>query len=470
MRIIPLLLLALFVGCNTLTKKSADLVVTGATIINPESEKDVVGDIVITDGKIIEVGPGASGNYEATKTIEAGGKFVIPGLADMHSHFGNMIIPGDADDSKLVLARHLYFGNTTILNLGSHKAWIGAIDGMRDALKKGKLQGPRLLATGSLITMPGSHPVSTIYSPELQKKIAEVISNHGGDGPIDLAPLRGTTLVRNADELSKEVARVGKWGADAVKITVESGPDEFGDDHPQMSPEMIAASADEAKKFEIPVLCHISSLDELEACLKNGATGVVHAVTSEKPLPEDLELRMIKAGFVVIPTAAMFDGWKRYAADESLLEQVALKPVLSDQEKKIFGSERMRDQFKSDESWDKALVILGKHLKKFHEAGGTIVAGTDTGNPYRFAGFALHEEIAFYVKSGIAPRDALATATTNAAKLVGQEDEWGLIKTGLAADLLILDKNPLDNIENTLLISAVIKAGKEVDRKSLPMR
>ncbi|REJ77268.1 MAG: hypothetical protein DWQ47_12825 [Acidobacteria bacterium] len=465
----------LMLGCEAgsrLKKEQADLVITGATVIHPEKDDEaIVEDIVIKDGRILAVGPDVGGRFESKEFYDARGKFIIPGLADMHSHFGNGILAPEEDDTNQVLARHLYFGNTTILNLGSFQAWPKRIDQLRSEMESGDVQGPRLLAVGSLMTMPGSHPVATIYSPPLQKKIEEIVAEDDGEGPIDLSPLRATTLVRDADDVSEEVKRVGEWGADAIKITVESGPELFGDDHPQMTPEMIRAAADAAKPFGIPVLCHVSSMDELEACLANGAKGIVHGVTDNTEVfPDDIESSMTSSGFVQIPTAGMFDGWRRYTADVTLLDNDILKPVLSDSERAWLKSAQMVEDFSSDAEWDAAVERLGEHLKRFHDLGGMIVAGTDTGNPYRIAGLSLHEEIAFYVRYGLTPREALKTATINAATLVGAEKEWGTIRNGHAADLLILNRNPLDDIANTAAIADVIKAGKLVDREALPLR
>ncbi len=452
----------------------ADLIVAGGLVVHPESEAPPsIEDIVVADGRIVAVGAGLAERYAATATYDASGRTIIPGLADMHSHFGNGILQGDADDTAQVLGRHLYFGNTTILNLGSAQAWPERIDALRADMAAGDLAGPRLLAVGSLMTMPGSHPTTTIYSPELQKEIADLLSRIRTEGPIDLAPLRATTLVWSPKNIIAEVNRVGAWGADAIKITVESGPDEFGDDHPQMPPDLIAAAAEAAKTYDIPVLCHISSLDEVEDCLANGASGIVHALTPEADdtLPDDLEQRMADARFTIIPTAAMFDGWGRYGDDPALLDQPALAGVLSESEKGWFSAPQMREMFGGSPEWTVTLDRMAAHLKKFHDLGGVIVAGTDTGNPYRFAGFALHEELAFYVeKVGLTPREALATATLNAARLVGDEDKWGAIREGLAADLLILEKSPLDDINNTLTIADVVKGGRVVDRAALPLR
>ena len=450
----------------------ADLLITGATLIHPDDKsKDGIGDIAVRDGIIIALGANLTETVSSDLTHDAGGRFIIPGLADMHSHFGNAILPPGEDDTAHVLARHLYFGNTTILNLGSYQAWPTRIDQLRADIAAGALSGPRLLAVGSLMTMTGSHPTTTIYSPDVQQQIKDILKRIRTDGPIDLAPLRATTLVNTPDHVRAEVKRVGDWGADAIKLTVESGPLEFGDDHPQMTPAMIAAAVETAAPYGAPVLCHISSLDELEACLANGATGIVHGLTSspDEDIPADLERRMVDAKFIVIPTGAMFDGWTRYTDDISLLDQPALSGVLSESEKATFSSPQMVQAFKGDAAWAESIQRLRNHLKTFHDLGGMIVAGTDTGNPYRFAGLALHEEIAFYVSAGLTPREALATSTINAAKLVSEDNQWGSIEVGLAADFVVLEKNPLEDISHTLSIVDVIKAGELVNRADLPL-
>jgi len=452
---------------------SVDLIISGATVVRPSLDlAPKVEDIAIRDGKIVDVGENLDRKFKADAVYDAKGRFVIPGLADMHSHFGNGILPPGEDDTTQVLARHLYFGNTTILNLGSSYAWPAKIDELRREMESGRIGGPRLLASGALIVLPGSHPVATIYSREIREKIDKIVKDHKGEGPIDLAPLRATTLVRNADDVRKEVKRLCDWGADAIKLVVESGPTVFGDDHPQMTPEMIRAAVETAKPYGIPVICHVSSTDELEACIENGGSGAAHAATDmAQELPRDIEKRMKAAGFALIPTAGMFEGWVRYPADLSLLDRDFLKPVLSQPELGMLKSPGLAKGVGIDEEFAKPMLgRLSRHLKKLNDEGAVIVAGTDTGNPYRIAGFALHEEITFYVRSGISPMDALRTATVNAAKLVGAQDEWGSIRPGLAADLVILEKDPLADINNTVSIVEVIKAGKVVDRKSLTLR
>ena len=261
--------------------------------------------------------------------------------------------------------------------------------------------------------------------------------------------------------------RVANWGADAIKITVESGPAEFGE-RPRMTPEMITAAVKAARPFDIPVLCHVSALPELEGCLALGADGAVHGVTPESALPEDLEQRMVDRAFVLIPTAGMFDGWARLASDPTWIDDPFLGETIGEAERNWLGSPEMIERM----AWTDPTPVqrLGEHIRKLHDLGGRVVAGTDTGNPYRFAGYALHEELDFYVRSGLSERQALATATIEAARLVGAEDDWGSVREGLAADLLVLAANPLDAIENTRRIVEVISAGRRIERSALPVR
>jgi imidazolonepropionase-like amidohydrolase len=180
---------------------------------------------------------------------------------------------------------------------------------------------------------------------------------------------------------------------------------------------------------------------------------------------------MAAAGMALIPTASMFEGWLRYPADPSLLDDPILGETLTAAERDAHRSDEMLSAFARRRSFvEAALPSLRAHIKAAKDAGVLIVAGTDTANPYRFPGYGLHEELAFYVSAGLTPREALATATVSAARLVGAEREWGSIREGLAADLVVLGANPLEDISNTRTIRHVIRAGHVVERAKLPVQ
>jgi imidazolonepropionase-like amidohydrolase len=104
---------------------------------------------------------------------------------------------------------------------------------------------------------------------------------------------------------------------------------------------------------------------------------------------------------------------------------------------------------------------------EMHRAGVKILAGTDLGNPYVYPGFSLHDELALLVQAGLTPLEALQTATLNPAKFFGKETELGTIEKGKLADLVLLDANPLENINNTTKINAVVLNGRLLDRAAL---
>jgi imidazolonepropionase-like amidohydrolase len=113
--------------------------------------------------------------------------------------------------------------------------------------------------------------------------------------------------------------------------------------------------------------------------------------------------------------------------------------------------------------FQKQLEIVGAMRK----AGVPILAGTDTGNPFCFPGFSLHEELALLVIAGLTPVEALRAATLDAVKFLGLEKTLGPIEEGKLADLVLLNANPLEDIRNTQRIDAVISNGRLFDRKAL---
>ena len=102
-----------------------------------------------------------------------------------------------------------------------------------------------------------------------------------------------------------------------------------------------------------------------------------------------------------------------------------------------------------------------------HQSGVPILAGTDLGNPFIYAGFSLHDELELLVQAGLSPFEALKTATVNPAKYLGLEKSLGTVENGKLADLILLDANPLLNISNTGKINSVVANGRYLDRKTL---
>jgi imidazolonepropionase-like amidohydrolase len=107
------------------------------------------------------------------------------------------------------------------------------------------------------------------------------------------------------------------------------------------------------------------------------------------------------------------------------------------------------------------------NIDMLHERGVLIALGTDTGNPYVFPGYSVHRELELLVRAGLTPSEALEAGTRRAAEFLGVEEEFGTIQPGRRADVLILGKNPLDDIRNTRSLEVVISEGRLVDREAL---
>lgn len=465
---IVLSLLTLLCGCRAaIEPREIDLLIVNATVIDPGPQTVVRdGEIAIDDGSIVAARNIDLQTFKAARTIDASGKFVVPAFADVHLHWGSGTFAEGENIVETTLARSLYYGVTRVLNMGSNAASPAEIDEFRRKLAAGEWQGPKLYAVGSLLTVPGSHPTTTIYSPDIRKRIADTIAAAPAQGPIDLMPLRAVTLLRTPDDARAEVKRLAAWGADAIKITIESGPGPFGDDHPQMPKDVVQAVVDAAHATGIPVIAHVSSRDELDECLATGVDAAAHAIVSG-PFDTELHLRMGQAKFFYSVTLNLYDGFLNWTADPARLEDPFLRETVSAAEvASMQGTDRF---FVSEREFfgQRGLRPILDHVRAAHQAGAILLTGTDTGNPYAFPGYGVHEELRLMVDAGVPPMDALAASSANAARFLKEEGQWGAIAPGHAADLLILDGDPLADIANTRRITHVIQNGSPVDRSRL---
>ena len=462
-----------------------DLKITGGTLIDGTGAPQRSGiTIVIRDGRIASVAPDGRVEVPAgTTTLDATGKYVIPGLADMHVHFGlGSPVRGRKDLPEEVLARELYYGVTTILQLGASAGSTDSIHALRERRAAGGLQAPTIYGTGGHLTLPGTHPIYTIFPSSIREAADTLAADTPLSDPVDLYTLGiGLSIVRTEQAARRSVRERAEGGMDAIKITVESGPTTFGDDHPQMSVEMIRAIADEAHQHSLPVFAHVTSLDELEAVLEGGADGAVHAVW-DRPLPGPaLAERMAGAGFALVPTLSLYAGAiaLRYIDEPINLNDPFLLETVSEAEVSALTAPAFVTRFRRagviqdepgidrTETIRRRLDELLANVGMLHDQGVLVVLGTDTGNPYVFPGYSVHQELELLVRAGLTPMEALEAATRCAAKMIGSSDEFGTVEPGKRADLLILKANPLDDIRNTRSLELVISEGRIVDRSAL---
>ena len=258
-------------ACLACGVQAQDLAITGARLIDGTGAAPVENTtILVRDGRIAAVGrDGGVAVPDGIRTLDAAGRTVMPGLADMHVHFSlGAPMERRADETEVVLARELYYGVTSILQLGATQGDVASIRALRERRAAGTLAAPYIYASGGHLTLPGTHPVYTIFPPEVRARADALAAATPVDEPVDLVPLGlGLSFVRNEAAARQAVRERAEGGMDAIKITVESGPMPFGDDHPLMPVDMVRAIADEAHARGLPVFAHISSPNELEAAM-----------------------------------------------------------------------------------------------------------------------------------------------------------------------------------------------------------
>ncbi len=303
--------------------------------------------------------------------------------------------------------------------------------------------------------MPGSHPIGTImHVPP-------------GEDPATFDwSRRGVWVVHDAEEVRAVVDRLAAAGMDGIKVVVESGPGVFGDDHPQMPPEMIRAAVDEARRHGLPVYAHATSLDELEDALDAGVHAVVHLVADPTAPDAALLDRMARAGTFYVPTLSLYLWTGTWGAPEETLTDPFLRPGV---ERSVLDSLRATLAPKEppgEGDWAYRRRLLAA-LRAAHDHGVRLAAGTDTGNPFVFPGYSMHWELELMVEAGLTPMEALVAATRGAAEMLGEEAAFGTLAPGRRGDLLILGANPLDDIRNTRTLETVVLAGRPLDRAAL---
>lgn len=447
MRKLLLLLVTLSIVSSTSiaqTKQSAAakpsarvLVIVGATVIDVNGKSNIPDAVVIIEGnKIKSVGPRARVKMpRGAEIVDARGKYLIPGLIDTHTHSAY-----DGKDSWLS-SRFLANGITTVLDTGS----LPPVYDLKRRISIGELQGPRMLVCGPMITgEPVAFPMSeTVKTPEEARRAVD--------------------------------ARVAA-GADFVKT------------HAQLAPDDLRAAIDEAHKKGLRTISHTGKTNALEAVLAgtNILTHLVGVADAAVPDPEKIRsahTAAFLAGWIASSLAwpqadtAKLDGIVR----EMVSRHVFYSPTLSIHHTIAFARDpdAFRDRAVASgppdlvlKDWDglakqpfdtapfkKAWINMQQFVKRFHEAGGVLIVGTDTAAVYQAPGLSAHEEMRLMSDLGVPTLDALRAGTINAARALGIDKEAGSIEAGKLADLVVLDGDPLADINNTRKIARVIKGG-----------
>lgn len=411
--------------------------------------------VVIERGQITAMGPWKKVKAPAgSQIVDGRGKFLIPGLWDMHAH-GYSPDPGKVADAEWMAPLHLANGVVGV------RAMSGPEDANQWRVQHAKSDEPS--------------PSVYLASPII-------------DGPKPTWP--GSVSVADAAQARAAVDRYKANGADFLKVYDGVPRDAY------------FALADEARKVGISFAGHVPEAIKVEEASDAGQKSMEHlqgvalGVSSEEEalfatkyvqtgdfIRRDLRgettydeskaaalfARFIKNGTWQCPTLVVNRSYQ-HLDDRIFMHKEWLKYVANDM--RDYWKKMSEDILKrtSAQTWDENHREFPEELKlvgRMYRAGVAIVAGTDTFNPYVYPGFSLHDELALLVEAGLPPMAALQAATIGPARFMGQAERRGTVEVGKVADLVLLDRDPLADIHNTTSIRVVILGGKLMDRAAL---
>ncbi len=402
--------------------------------------------VVVRDGRIVDVYAADFRNKNALR-VDGRGKFLIPGLWDMHVHtaFGDWFPKGKEVALPLFIAN----GVTGVRDMGGE---LDVLQGWRKEIGAGTLLGPRMVVAGPMLDGPKPRFPSSvaITTPEDGRRAVDDLKKRGVDFIKLQSLIPREAVFAIADEARKQGITFVGHVPDAVRASEASNAGQ--------------------KSFEHLIGIFEGSSPLEDEFLKGGKTEGKFLESYDQARAEKLFALLAKNQTWQCPTLV----WERGG---NLIDET---DFASDTRAKYVPAywkdvtwKRFREEILKDNTDDLATRkrFLAKELEvvnAMHRAGIPFLAGTDTApGVYIFPGFSLHEELQRFVAAGFTPMEALQTATINPAKFLGMEDRLGTVEKGKVADLVLLEANPLEDIRNTQKIAAVVVSGRYLSRTDL---
>jgi imidazolonepropionase-like amidohydrolase len=393
--------------------------------------------LVVTDGRIQYAGAasGAKPPSGAT-TMDLKGKYVMPGIINLHGHVGNVI--GLVQDPKNFtrantehnLKLYASYGVTTVITMGSEQDLAFQI---RSEQRAGRPTYTRLYLAGRGFTGKGGYPTS--------------------------APgMKGVPFeVETPEQVKKDVAWLADKKVDLVKIWVD---DHFGKER-KIPMDLSKAIIEEAHKHGLKVSAHIFYLEDAKGLMERGLDALAHSIR-DKPVDDaTIALMKSKGKWQQAATLTREMSAFAYASPPAWLDDPFFTRSVTPDVIKTLKTPGQK-AVAADPRFQAALDVAKKNLKRIFDAGVKVGFGTDTGPPARFPGYFEHVEMQLMAEAGLTPAQIVQIATRNSAEFLGAKD-LGTLENGKWADLIVLSKNPLDDIRNTRSIETVMIAGRKVN-------
>lgn len=418
------------VGFSPKLPAPAPLAITHVSIVDTRGGPTLKDrTLVIRDGRIDRIDPASVPPPRDARVLEGRGKFVIPGLWDMHVHLSYV----QAGALPVLLAN----GVTGVRDMGSD---LGEIDGWRAEIAAGLRAGPRIVRAGPMLNGQSFNPYQLVTGgPDQARGIVRALKQVGVDFIKVHRRVPRDDYFAIIDEARKQGLRV----IGHIPMTVT----------PQEASDAGQLIEHEETLFEGTFSAGLSPgalPDSIHRFLASGAadTLVAHFLRNQTTLTSTLITWQYAVTFSKDTTPS--DPRTKYIRRS--MRELLLR--------------RSRIPAEDLPTRERLLAEYGDLVVRLNRAGVTLLAGTDIPGGF-FPGFSLHDELAALVEAGLTPIEALRAATSNPARVLGKESDFGMIAKDKIADLVLLDADPLDDIRNTRRIAAVVFGGKLYRRADL---
>ncbi len=431
------------IACSQTQEKISKtaIVITNANIVDVKTgsilEKQ---QIIIDSGKIKRIAIEIKNLDKYATVIDGTGKYIIPGLAEMHAH----IPPPSTSETRINETLFLYLSNgiTTIRGMLGHPSHLV----LRKKAESGEILSPRIFTS----------------SPSLN----------------------GNSIKTTAEAIEK-VTSYRKEGYDFLKI------------HPGIKLEVFNSVVETANKVGIPFAGHVPVDVGIRHAIKSGYASIDHVDGFlEGLVPESKNVNPNDNGFFgynftpladtsvidelvnlakehkvwIVPTQSLYERWFAPISANELLKDSEMKymPVST-----LENWKQRKNQYTienpnfNEEQWQQFNVIRRQLIKRLQENGHGILLGSDAPQLFNVPGFSIHHEIQGMIGAGLSPLEILQSGTINPATYVDMESVFGQVKEGFIADLVLLDANPLDDIKALKQISGVMIKGTWISKATI---
>ena len=404
---------------------AAATAIVGARLIDGTGSAPIDDSVVVVEGDRIRAA-GLRARVaipSGAARVDAGGKILMPGLVDVHCHINQ-----PPEDMKRYWIAQLRWGVTTMRSAGNDKP--ETVPLFRQT-RSNVFLAPRAYTAGQGFNVSGPYPGAPTFKPT------------------------------SSDEARANVRSLKAQQVDFIKIWMTN---------PKFPPDVIAAIVDEGKKQGIPVVSHVTDVESLHQLADLGVTDFLHNPIDQPVTPELIAYAKAKK-LTFAPTLANIESRWFYYEHPEILRMPMLQDALYPRGRQMLADADRKAQTLSAADFAQRKARMREQsfpfIKAMSAAGVRVVTGTDCGaeasqvTPF---GHATHREIQMFVEAGMAPLSAIRAATLDAARVITrlEDPDYGSIRAAKAADLLLLDADPVADINNTIKISKVMRAGQWV--------